>query len=153
MIIAVLLATLLALASFLFHFGVLRGLSGSLASVPMTNSIRILVIVLAILTAHLLQVVMYAIGFVVAVDVFSIGGFGGRGVETHLDYLYFSIVSFTSLGLGDVYPLGHLRLLTGVEALNGLLLIAWSGSFIYTAMEWLWPWEPCAEPEGRRSDN
>ncbi|KUO65411.1 MAG: hypothetical protein APF80_06400 [Alphaproteobacteria bacterium BRH_c36] len=119
----------------------------------MTNSIRILVIVLAILTAHLLQVVVYAIGFVVAVEFFSIGGFGGRGVETHLDYLYFSIVSFTSLGLGDVYPLGHLRLLTGVEALNGLLLIAWSGSFIYTAMEWLWPWEPCAEPKGRKSDN
>jgi potassium channel LctB len=38
-------------------------------------------------------------------------------------------VSYTSLGLGDVYPGGSLRLITGVEALNGLLMIARSGSF------------------------
>lgn len=151
MAVAMGIAASLAVLTFVFHFGVLRWLSGRFSRVAMSNSVRILVIVLAILTAHLLQVVMYAIGFALAVNLFSIGAFGGRDVESSLDYLYFSIVSFTSLGLGDVYPVGHLRLLTGVEALNGLLLIAWSGSFIYTAMERLWPWEPCEVP-GRNDE-
>lgn len=58
----------------------------------------------------------------------------GRTIADPLDYFYFSIVSYTSLGHGDVFPSGHLRFITGVEALNGLLLIAWSGSFIYIVM-------------------
>lgn len=79
-------------------------------------------------------------------DVLAIGTFGGLAVEHPLDYLYFSIVSYTSLGLGDVFPGSHLRFLTGVETLNGILLIAWSGSFIYLTMGRLWRWEQCAVP-------
>ena len=44
-------------------------------------------------------------------------------------------VSFTSLGLGDVCPHGPARLLTGIEALNGLLLIGWSPMFTYPALQ------------------
>jgi len=36
--------------------------------------------------------------------------------------------------------------MTGAEALSGLLLIAWSGSFIYIAPGRLWPWQTCVEP-------
>jgi hypothetical protein len=32
-----------------------------------------------------------------------------------------------------------MRLVSGVEALNGLLLIGWSASFTYLAMERYWP--------------
>jgi hypothetical protein len=46
---------------------------------------------------------------------------------------------FTSLGFGDVTPSGPLRLLAGMEALNGLLLIGWSASYIHLAMERFWP--------------
>jgi hypothetical protein len=35
-------------------------------------------------------------------------------------------------------PDGVLRLLAGVEALNGLLLIGWSASYTYLAMERFW---------------
>ena len=31
-----------------------------------------------------------------------------------------------------------MRLLTGIEALNGLVLIGWSASFTYLAMEEFW---------------
>jgi hypothetical protein len=37
-----------------------------------------------------------------------------------------------------VTPYGSVRLLAGVEALNGLLLIAWSASFLYLEMERYW---------------
>jgi hypothetical protein len=52
--------------------------------------------------------------------------------------MYFSAETYTSLGFGDVTPSGHMRLLIGLEALNGLLLIAWSASFAYLSMERFW---------------
>ncbi|HET8693301.1 MAG TPA: potassium channel family protein [Aquabacterium sp.] len=53
--------------------------------------------------------------------------------------MYFSAETYTSLGFGDLTPVGPVRLLAGVEALNGLLLIGWSASFLYIAMQRFWP--------------
>ena len=39
------------------------------------------------------------------------------------DLLYFASVNYTTLGYGDILPHGDLRLLAGLEALNGMLLI------------------------------
>lgn len=144
---SVLLALGLVLATSVFHFTVLSWLSGGMARIVMRRSVRLMVIVLALLLAHLVEMGIYGAAYGAGVQVLGIGGFAGRGVSTAMDYLYFSIVTFTSLGLGDVFPLGHLRFLAGVETLNGLLLIAWSGSFIYIAMGRLWAWTPCAEPD------
>lgn len=113
----------------------------------MTGGVRILVIVIAALVAHLVEIGLYAVAYALGDRVLALGGFGGLAVTQPLDYLYFSIVSYTSLGLGDVFPIAHLRFITGIEALNGLLLIAWSGSFIYIAMARLWPWQGCVEPK------
>ncbi len=151
MIIAVILATLLVLLTFLFHFTVFMWLSRHLSRIRIGPSVRMLTIVFAILTAHLLEVCLYALAFKLGNDMFAIGSFKGVAVSRPLDYLYFSIVSYTSLGLGDVYPSGHLRFIAGIEALNGLLLIAWSGSFIYLAMGRLWPWEICSDPDGQKN--
>ena len=43
------------------------------------------------------------------------------------------------VGLGDLYPTEHLRLMAGVAALNGLLLVGWSASFTYLSMQEYWP--------------
>jgi len=152
MIVAVIMAVSLAVATFLFHYAVLRWLSGGMANIAMTAGARILVIVLVALLAHLVEVAVYAGAYALGAGALALGDFGGRTIADPLDYFYFSIVSYTSLGLGDVFPSGHLRFITGVEALNGLLLIAWSGSFIYIAMGHLWPWQPCTEPGGVAAD-
>lgn len=47
-------------------------------------------------------------------------------MEDWRDYVYFSAITYTSPGLGDVFPLGQARLLTGA-------------SFTYLIMEKLWP--------------
>lgn len=146
MVVGSILAVSLVVVIFLFHYAVLRWLSGGMARIAMTAGVRILVIVLAALAAHLVEVGIYAGAYVLGDGALALGSFGGLAVAEPLDYLYFSIVSYTSLGLGDVFPSDHLRFITGVEALNGLLLIAWSGSFIYIAMGRLWRWQPCAEP-------
>jgi len=146
MAVAVVLALFVVLVTSSFHYGVLRWLSGGMARIAMKATRRVLCIVFVIILAHLAEIMLYAGTYAVSAEVLGIGSFGGLSVAEPLDFLYFSIVTYTSLGLGDVFPGGHLRFIAGVEALNGLLLIAWSASFIYLAMGRLWPWERCAEP-------
>jgi Ion channel len=143
---AVTLALFLVLVTSSFHYVVLRWLSSGMARIAIKATHRVLCIVFVIVLAHLAEITLYAGIYALAVDVLRIGSFGGLLVAEPLDFLYFSIVTYTSLGLGDVFPGGHLRFIAGVEALNGLLLIAWSASFIFLAMGRLWPWERCAEP-------
>lgn len=146
MLVAISLVVSLVVLTFLFHYAVLRWLSGGMSRFAMNPSVRILIIVLVTLSAHVIEIALYAFAYALGDRILGLGSFGGLGIIDSLGYFYFSIVSYTSLGLGDVFPSGHLRFITGVEALNGLLLIAWSGSFIYIAMGKLWPWQPCAEP-------
>jgi hypothetical protein len=53
---------------------------------------------------------------------------GAIDEKTFLASLYFSIVTFTTLGYGDIAPHGYMRLIAASEALVGLLL---SGLFIF----------------------
>lgn len=94
-------------------------------------------VIFGVFLAHTLEVWLFA-GSYVALAKMGIGRFHGNMDNSILDYLYFSVVTYTSLGLGDVYPSGGLRLLTGVEALCGLLMIGWSASYTYLSMERLW---------------
>ena len=146
MIITVTLATALVVVTVAVHYKVLRMASSLLPRLPFNLEARIVLVILLAFLAHIVEIVLYALAYALAVKFLELGTFGGMPVESALDYLYFSIVTYTSLGLGDVFPGGHLRFLTGVEALNGLLLIAWSGSFTYLAMGRLWPWEGCDDP-------
>nr|WP_306268713.1 ion channel [Pararhizobium sp. IMCC3301] len=149
MLVAVLMAVSLVVVTFLIHYVALRWMSSGMAHIPMRPDMRIFVIVLMALATHLVEIGVYALAYGLGENVFALGSFSGRAVTGSLDYLYFSIVSYTSLGLGDISPTEHLRFITGVEALNGLLLIAWSGSFTYMAMGRLWTWQTCVEPDPR----
>lgn len=48
--------------------------------------------------------------------------------------LYFSTVSFASLGYGDIVLSHDWRLVAGIEAANGLILFAWSTAFLMSVM-------------------
>ena len=71
-------------------------------------------------------------------QLFSTGMIAGQPADHFYDYFYFSMVSYTTLGIGDYYPLEGLRLLTGFESLVGLMMITWTASFTYLAMEKFW---------------
>lgn len=66
----------------------------------------------------------------------------GQVDESFADFLYFSAISYSTMGIGDVYPTGALRLILGIEGINGLFLIAWSTSFTYFVVDCLWPLHP-----------
>ncbi|MCP5150076.1 MAG: two pore domain potassium channel family protein [Ectothiorhodospiraceae bacterium] len=131
-------AAVLVLLTVLLHYEALRLVSLLLPKLTIPVRARIIVVVVGAFCAHTAEVWLYAIAYALLAGRFGIGTIGGTFGGHFEDYLYFSAVTYTSLGLGDVYPLGGLRLLAGVEALNGLVLIAWSASFTYLAMERLW---------------
>lgn len=66
------------------------------------------------------------------------GSLVGSNLRGFADYVYYSIVAYTSLGLGDIVPDGALRILTGVEALTGLILIGWTTSVLFVEMQRFW---------------
>ena len=95
-----------------------------------------------LLVAHLLEVVVFGAGYWLAADVFGLGQLVGAHTGSFRSFVYFSGVTYTSLGLGDSYPTGELRMMAGIQALTGLLLIGWSASYIFVEMQRLWHDEP-----------
>lgn len=54
--------------------------------------------------------------------------------EVHPNFeiaLYFSAVTYATIGYGDVVPPEQWRLLSSMEGLIGILMCAWSGGFIF----------------------
>ena len=120
------------------HYEALRVLWERAPTLAIRNRAKVLVIVFGTFVAHTLEIWCYAVAFYVVDKWSHVALFGGHWEENFLGYLYFSTVSYTSLGLGDMYPIGPLRLITGIEALNGLVLIAWTASFTYLSLERFW---------------
>ncbi len=48
---------------------------------------------------------------------------------------YFSMVTFTSLGYGDITLTENWRLLSGIEAINGIMLIGWSTAMMFSLIQ------------------
>ncbi len=49
--------------------------------------------------------------------------------------VYFSLVTFTTLGYGDISLTSKWRLLSGLEAINGIMLIGWSTAMMYSLIQ------------------
>lgn len=47
--------------------------------------------------------------------------------------LYFSTVTFSTLGYGDIVPSEDWRVLAALEGINGFLLIGWSTAYLVAA--------------------
>lgn len=147
MIVAAACAMLLVLTT-LVHYEGLRLMAAVLQYLPGPPRSKLIVVVLGALLTHALEILLYGLaiyGLVRGLDVGSLG----QTTDPSLNMaLYFSAETYTSLGYGDVVPQGSLRMLAGVEALNGLLLIGWSGSFLFVTMERFWggPAKPPSAP-------
>ncbi len=141
MLLATLCSVVLLFVTVLIHYEVLRITSSLISRLTIPPRPRLLVVIFAVFLAHTLEIWIYALGYYLLSHDFGmgrLGQFGGMFGYHFRDFLYFSTITYTSLGLGDVYPLGDLRLIAGSEALTGLLMIGWSASFTYLAMEKFW---------------
>ena len=105
------------------HYEALRQFSVWLPRLPVPPRMRLIGVVLGGFAAHMLQIALCALAIIALVRWAGLGTLGGSVNPGWATAMYFSAETFTSLGYGDVLPDGPLRLLAGVEALNGWLLI------------------------------
>lgn len=131
MSLAILLATLSFIATAGLHLAVLHRLA------PLSDARRFDRLTLWVGTflliglLHVVEAGIYATAFGFG-QTLGIGGFDSAGGNASpMEIYYFALVSYTSLGLGDIYPTGHLRLLAGVASLNGFLLISCSAALLF----------------------
>lgn len=138
MFLVLLIAAVLVVLSVTVHVVTLRGLSKLL---PRWETIPVTAMGIAMVGAimgHLIEIELFAIAIQWMSHSEEFGHLVGETGVTPEDYFYFSAVTYTSLGFGDVLPVGPLRLLAAVEALTGLVLIAWTASFAFLLMQQLW---------------
>ena len=76
---------------------------------------------------------IFAVAFWISSEA-GLGGFEAAGPIGSMSIYYFSLVNLTTLGLGDIIPIGHLKFLAAVEAMAGFLLISCSASHIFMLM-------------------
>jgi hypothetical protein len=131
-------ALLLIAATVLIHYEALRQTGRLLPRLPIRPRQRVLVVISACFAAHFVEIVLYAGVFAALHMTEGFGRIEGAFAETALDFFYFSITCYTTLGIGDVYPAGPIRIIASTASLNGFLLITWSASFTYLMMQRYW---------------
>jgi voltage-gated potassium channel len=63
----------------------------------------------------------------------------GTGEITSLETAtYFSFITFTTLGYGDITIGSNWQLLSGIEAMNGIFLFGWSAALLYAVVQRIW---------------
>lgn len=105
-------------------------------------------IVFMLLLTHIVEIMMFAgVFYLLIVVPKDFGELAGSGV-THLndpnvhnviesvnEVVYFSFATYTTVGYGDITPVGNMAIMAQVEALTGLLLVGCSASLVFTFLQ------------------
>jgi hypothetical protein len=91
--------------------------------------------VLIAIGAHLLEITVFAAGIAGLSLTGNHGQLAGQLRPGFTEYFYYSAVTYTTLGFGDITPDGPLRILTAIESLTGLVMSAWTASVIFWGMQ------------------
>lgn len=139
-----LISTLIIGVTSLVAYETLRIVWGVLPRLNIPPRLCVVVIIVPIFTIHIFNIWIYAAVYFLIENFLSLGYLTGNiqpaalSYDSFIDRLYFSVSTYTSLGLGDILPTKDLRMLSSAEVLNGLVMIGWTISFTYLAMEKFW---------------
>lgn len=138
MIYVFLINSLVVAISVIVHYEFLYRLTLYIPRMKIHHRYRIVYGVFGALIAHALEIWIFAFTYYLLNKSGDWGRLEGKIDGSLLDCGYFSFTVFTTLGFGDIEPIGALRYLTGVESLTGLVLITWTASFLYYEMQRHW---------------
>ncbi len=146
MLITFAVTLVLFIACVIIHYEGLSALSRWVTYDLLPPRVRIATLICGQFILHLIEICIFAVGFYVLADHLEYGAllnivYDGNpqfDPRNFADYIYFSSVAYTTLGMGEIVPVGPIRFLTGMEAVGGLLLITWSASFTFIEMQRYW---------------
>lgn len=92
------------------------------------NRLRILcTTAIVLLSLHIIEVIVWSFSYLLLV--------GGNTFDTLEEAIYFSTVTFASLGYGDVVIEGSWRLLSAIQSMIGLLVFGWSSALLFAVVQ------------------
>ena len=141
MLIVVLAAFVATVASVGIHYQLFNLLSTRLPRLRFFQHQRVTIGILGAIVAHTLEIAVFAcaMGFLEALPAgWDVGQLQSAQAHNWTDFVYWSAVCYTTMGFEHATPLGAVRFLVGVEALVGLVLVAWTASFTYFQMQQFW---------------
>ena len=125
-------------ACVLLHYEMLGGAWRPLRLLGRHRRRRMLGLIGIILFTHVAEIWLFALAYFGLGRSGAFGTLRGLTTSTLSEYAYFSAATYTTLGFGDIVPVGALRFMVGTEALTGLVLITWSASFAFLEMQRHW---------------
>ena len=129
---------LVVVVTVIIHYEFLIRLSSLMPKINIRHRLRIILGVCGALVAHAIEVWIFAFAYYFMHRSEGWGHLEGKTDGSLMDCAYFSFTTFTTLGFGDIIPVGDMRYLTGIESLTGLVLITWTASFLFIEMEDHW---------------
>ena len=126
----------LPLLSVGLHYELLVLASNVVRFLPGSGRADVVLAVVLALVAHLIEVVVFGIGWLVLIRAGAVEL--SIPAPTLAEIIYFSGSVYTSLGFGDIVPVSNGRFLVVLEAVTGLVLIAWTASFTFYQMREHW---------------
>jgi len=85
---------------------------------------------MVVFALHAIEIVIWAGAYQLLLPVDELASFE--------EAVYFSFVTFTTLGYGDITLSEGWHLLSGIEALNGILLAGWISAMIFSVVQHVW---------------
>jgi len=122
----------------LLHYEGLRLISASLNRLTSVRRRKVLFGVYAVVLLHVAEIWLFGTSLWALLQIPEAGGLTGTASANLFEVVYLSANTFTTVGFGDVVPVGAVRFLCGTEALTGFILITWSASFLYLEMREFW---------------
>ncbi len=120
------------------HYESLRMISAWLPTPKHQHRRRVIFLILCLLIVHIAEIWIFGVTYFALLSYGDFGELVGIEEVSIFHCVYYSATIFTTVGFGDIVPLGAIRFLTGTEAISGLTFITWSAS--YTFMEMLRVW-------------
>ena len=134
----VLLTILATVASILFHLGSAEVLISRWQRFERLKRWRLAVLIVAFIIVHMLEAAIFAVTLNILLDSGNYGTLEGAQLDDYASLLYYSAITYTTVGYGDITPIGDIRIFAAVEALVGMVLVAWTASVIFTVMQRSW---------------
>ena len=134
-LLAIGLAAAVLVAATLLHYEAIRLLNRYAHRARSRHRVMLATVSFALVAVHLTEIALYAAIFALAAGPLGLGIIESSGPMRPQDYFHYAAEAYASLGSADMTATGDTRLIASISPLNGLLLLAWSGSFLFSLFD------------------